>query len=82
MHQSSNSCCWVGVSRSTGVSRDGLSRLSMRVEVSAELCRLSMRVEEMVLGNVSGISVTGVDVISSFLFLFGSFLMGLVWNCF
>ena len=81
------------MSRSTGVSRDGLSRLSMMVEkiVServSELSRLSMRIEEMVSGSVSGnsdtLSNTGVNVVSScfFVFLFGSFLMSLVWNCF
>ena len=58
------------MSRNTGVSKD-------------ELSRLSMRVEEMVSGiNSDRLSNTVVSVVASgfFVFLLGSFLMGLVWN--
>ena len=64
------------------MSRDGLSRLSMRVEESggiSELSGLSRKVEEMVSGSVWNVyCLSRCDI---FLFLcvpFGSFLMGLV----
>ena len=47
------SSCWMGVSRNTGVSKD-------------ELSRLSMRVEEMVSGiNSDRLSNTAVSVVAS-----------------
>ena len=50
-----------------------------------ELSRLSMRVKEMVSGiNSDRLSNTGVSVVTSgfFVFLLGSSLMSLVWNFF